>query len=761
MKNLIKKSIIESSVSVLFIFIHIFILILLLGACSSTQQQKDYVKHVNPFIGTGESGNCIPAATSPFGMISWGPNTNFDDYDWYDARPGYKYSSDKIISFSLTHYSGIGCHATRDIPFSFTSKKPLKSPVNDREEYASTFSHSNEYASPGEYGVLLDEGNISVKMTSAERSSIAVVKFDNEEGSVVIAPGNNANGVWDAYLEIDPEEKIIKGYGGTGGFCDAQNTDYPYIVYFVASFDSEIESFGAWENENITTGMKTIKGDSVAAYLTFKLEDNKTLKVKTAISYVSIENAMINLEDEIPEWDYDAVVQKTQNKWNDVLSRIDITSDNPDDYETFYTALYHNCLHPNIFDDVNGEYIGFDDKVHTIEDGHHFYVNFSLWDTYRTSVQLQSMLFPDRMNDMLNSILLSSVQGGGMPVWSLNNTDNGCMNGFSVAPFIANAYAFGANDIPLEALKNKLVASGTEYFPIKDSRGWSQIEEYKNLGYVPHPYDKSVSKTAEYSIADYSIAQICKFAGDSANHQYFLDRSNSIFNLINPELGYLQKKSSDGLFVKPFDITDTEGFDEGNTAHYTFGIPHATAKLVDRIGGADSTNKKLDQFFSTIYTKGWNIAEPHYWLGNEPCFATPFVYNYTGESYESQRIIKEITALFTTGAEGLSGDDDAGAMSAYYMFGTMGLYPYIPGTGGFLITGPVFEKIKIKLGDGNSIELNAPEAGHNLPYIGSLAVNGQPWNSAWINWGDLEQGAILEFQMQNEPCKTWEDIKGN
>lgn len=716
------------------------------------------VEYVNPFIGTGSSGNCVPAATSPFGMISWGPNTVFDDYAWYDARPGYKYNSDEIISFSLTHYSGIGCHATRDIPFTFTDRKPVKSPVTDREAYASTFSKSTEYASPGEYGVLLDEGNISVKMASAERSSIAVLQFDKAEGSVIIAPGNNANGVWDAFLEIDTENRLIKGYGGTGGFCDTPNTEHSYTVYFVAQFDADITDYGMWKNDILIDSKVAIQGDSIAAYMTFALSESPTLKIKTAISYVSIENAMLNLESEIPAWEYSAVLLSTRQKWNDVLSRIEITSSNPDDYEVFYTALYHNCLHPNIFEDVNCEYIGFDDEIHKVQEGRHFYVNFSLWDTYRTSAALQAMLFPDRMSDMLHAILHSSIQGEGMPVWTLNNTDNGCMGGFSAAPFVASAYAFGSRDIELETIKNRLIASALEYIPIKDSRGWSQIDEYKALGYVPHPFDRSVSKTAEYSIADYSIAQLCKASGDLANYRYFLDRSKSIFNLISPVNGSLQKKDANGHFVEPFDIAETIGFEEGNTAHYTFGVPH-TPVLVEMLGGSTQTNEKLDKFFSTIYTDGWNTRKPHYWLGNEPCFSSPFVYNYTGRSWESQRLMKEFASFFTPNSEGLPGDDDAGAMSAYYMFGAMGIYPYIPGKGGFVITGPMFDHVTINLNNGKRINIEARNASLANPYIGKMTLNGQEWQSAWMDWELLEKGADLQFEMQDKPNTEWGAIK--
>lgn len=728
-----------------------------LYSCQLQQkEEKDFIQYVNPFIGTGESGNTTPAASAPFGMISWGPNTNFNDYDYYDARPGYKYEKDSIISFSLTHYNGIGCHAKRDIPFSFTSKQPILSPVFDRGAYASAFAKENEFAAPGEYQVLLDEGNIDISMTSAERSSLAIVRFEKKMGHVIIAPGNNANGVTNAFLEVDPGKNMIKGYATTGGFCDHPNTDFPYTIFFVSVFDKEMDDYGIWEGENRLEKTTSANGDTIAAYISFTTDEDKELKIKTAISYVSMDNAILNLQHEIPQWDYDAVKTNTQNKWNDLLSKIEISSSNPGDYEVFYTAFYRNGHHPNIFEDVNGEYIGFDDQIHKVEEGRHFYVNFSLWDTYRTSVQLQSMLFPERMNDMLHSMLLSARQGGGgLPVWSLNNTDNGCMNGYSGAPFIANALAFGSENVDVQALKNQLVLTAMEEIPIKDSRGWEHNQEYRQMGYVPHPISKSVSKTIEYSIADYAIALVCKAAGDSANYKYFLDRSHAVFNLYNPSNGYLQKKDASGKFIEPFELTDTEGFDEGNTAHYTFGIPHATNKLIDLMGGNEKANAKLDQFFSIIYTTGWNIAEPHYWLGNEPCFGTPFVYNFTGQNWKSQKQIKDIVSMFKTGHEGLPGDEDAGAMSAYYIFGAVGIYPYIPGTGGFLITGPVFEKVKIKLGNGNILQMNAPNAGWDKPYIRSVKVNGKNRDSAWIEWDLLQQGSSLEFDMDQNPHKDW------
>jgi len=412
-------------------------------------------------------------------------------------------------------------------------------------------------------------------------------------------------------------------------------------------------------------------------------------------------------------------------------------------------------LQPSIFEDINGEYIGFDDKVHKIDTDRHKYANFSLWDTYRTTVQLQAMLFPKRTSDMVHSMLLDAEQakGGGLPVWSMANTDNGCMNGYSGSPFIANAYAFGARDFDLQKAKDKMVETALEYHPIKDSRGWDGLDEYIEYGYIPHESfpDKSVSMTVEYSIADYAIAQICSAAGDMENYQKFLKRSENIFNLYNEETNFLQPRSRYGNWIKNFYPRNTMGFDEGNSHHYSWNIPHHTHRMIQKNNQQISTEKRLDRFMSKILTREWHIEDPYFWLGNEPCFGVPFIYNFLDKPEKTKAAIDRILKNFGDDFEGLVGDDDAGALSAYYIFSTLGFYPYTPGKGDLVAFGPQFSKVEMAIGNQSfKIRMNEnpnPDNARNIV----LKVNGKVRKNLVINIEDLnDNNPVIDFFIDND-----------
>jgi len=367
-----------------------------------------------------------------------------------------------------------------------------------------------------------------------------------------------------------------------------------------------------------------------------------------------------------------------------------------DEKTVFYTALYHNMLQPSVFQDVNGQYIGFNDSILVAPENRNVYTNFSLWDTYRTSVQLQTILFPDRVSDMVNSLLLFTQQShGGLPVWTLNNIDNGVMNGYSAFPFIANAYAFGARHFDLTLAVNLMKRAAEEELPIKDGRGWEELALYKQYGYLPADLVPrySVSKNIEYSIADYSLAQLCLAAGDSDGYNQYLERSKNVFNNLHPVSGYFQPRNADGTWNEPFDPKSSFGFNEGNAAQYNLSIAHHLSEFSARVSN-EVIERKLDSLTSKTLTHGWHIREPYYWLGNEPVFGVNYLYNLLGKQEKNEPVNQKIMSHFKSTPDGLAGNDDAGALSSLFVWTALGKYPLIAGKNTLVMSKPLFQKVK-------------------------------------------------------------------
>ena len=709
---------------------------------------------VDPFIGTGKAGNCYPGAQAPFGMISWSPENVFPAYDDPYARPGYKYGQDSINGFAVTHIDGVGCPAAHDLPF-MPALGPLEgSPVNDRRIYASRFRHENECASPGYYSVMLDDIRTEVALTVSERSGVASFTFpSSREAHVVFRPTNNANGIADGSFVIERHSPRMTGWIVSGGFCSGSPLASPYRLYFVAEFNRLYSASGIWEGEVRVPGGRRAYGKATAAYFTFDCRAKRNLMMRIGLSYVSVKNAMRNLRSEIPRWDFEGTRTRAERAWNDILGKITVKG-SPGDRKVFTTALYHNMLQPSIFDDVNGEYTGFDDRIHTVPPAHHKYVNFSLWDTYRTTAQIQALLVPEKASDMASSLLLDALQGapGGFPIWGFYNRETWIMNGYSALPFLSNLIAFGARDVDLPSLKRMMIRAADSLYP----RGAKYIRQ----GYVPDTASKwnyCVSMTIEYSIDDFAASRVCAALGDSAGYRRLAARSQNVFNLFNPQTKYLQRKTESGSWVVPFDASAEEGFNEGNSAQYTWSIPHNVARLVDSLGGPKAAGERLDGFFSQILIDGWNTTQPYYWMGNEPCFGAPFLYNWTGTPWKSQELVKRIARSYDATPDGLPGDDDVGAMSAMYLFMSLGLYPSIPGVGGFVVTGPAFPEVTMRLAGGRTVHMVAENADSLHPYVSAMRIDGAPYRSTWLPLSLLKPGGTTElrFDMAARPDTAW------
>jgi predicted alpha-1,2-mannosidase len=688
--------------------------------------------YVNLFIGTLDVGNTVPAATAPFGMISCGPDNVFDEVlDEYTSRAGYNYKKDSIRQFSMTHVSGWGCHGALDIPVMPTTKTPGISPVYNHRAYASMFSHDNESAEPGYYQVFLDDYNTNVQITASDRSAILLLDYpEGEDAHMIFALTNAANGITGAELMIDADNNQVTGWATSGGFCWRDPSEYDYTTYFVARFNTPIVGKGIWDNENKVEDQANALGDSIGGWISFGDTGKKMVEMRIAISFVSIDNAIENLEYELDNKTFAQVRQETSQKWNDLLSKIELNTDNYDLKVMGYSALYNNLLHPNIFNDVNGQYRGFNDSIYIMPRGKNKYVNFSTWDTYRNTAYLQGLLVPDRAADMIESLYLDANQGNpaGLTIWGYFNNETWVMNGHGSIPLIANMYAMGARDIDLTKIKNEMIHTADNKYRNGD--------QYIRFGYVPDrpaPHNYSVSQTLEYSIGDFGLAQMCLADGDMENYERFMARSQSVFNLFNEDIGYLQRKDSLGNWVFPFNRAEENGFNEGNSAQYTWNIPHMMDELVVRIGGPEKAIERLDEFTSVIITEGWPVDQPHYWPGNEPGFVVPFVYTYAGAHEKTQELIRYVSSnIFRNAPDGMPGDDDLGATTAMNLFFTLGMYPLKPGVPEFCLTGVLYDSVTIRLDNGSEIHITS-KGNPWTSSIKSIKVNGEPLDEPFLN----------------------------
>jgi predicted alpha-1,2-mannosidase len=526
------------------------------------------------------------------------------------------------------------------------------------------------------------------------------------------------------------------------------------------------------------TQVASTTGLNSGAYVSFNTQKQSQVRMKVAISYVSTADAWANLAAEDRGWDVGAVADSTRNQWSQLLNRIRIGGGTHDQQVEFYTAMYHALVEPSIFSDVNGDYLGFDDKVHRTARGQVQYANFSGWDVYRSEIPLLAMLVPEQTSQMMTSLLNDQQQGGWFPKWGFANDYTDVMNGDAADAMIAEAYAFGAKDFDLKGALAAMIKGATTVPTTSQlGQGWyterPQLSDYQSLGYVPNtqqsslsPVDNGASQTLEYATADFGIAQVAKTLGDSTTYQTFLARSQNWTNVFNTDAGYVEPRDGTGQFPAG-DPTTTgmgsfgqSGFQEGNAAQYTWMIPQNFAGLISALGGDAAANARLDNFFQYLQA-GPDL--PYEWAGNEPAFATPWLYDYTGAPYKTQAIVhKLLTSVYANDPGGEPGNDDLGAMSSWYIWSSIGLYPTTPGTPVLALGAPIFPRVQITQADGRQVALSAPGATTST-YVDSLRVNGKPWTAAWLPSTMVtgstgyrpEAPTQLSFTMSATPNTSW------
>ncbi|MFL6257748.1 MAG: GH92 family glycosyl hydrolase [Pyrinomonadaceae bacterium] len=739
-------------------------------------QPFDATRQVDPFVGTANSplpdylggnasGNTFPGATLPFGMVQFSPDT--ENGFGTEDRGSYIHRDTAIRAFSLTHLSGPGCPVFGDVPFMPFAGRVEQSPATAPAGYIAKFSHDREHASPGFYEVALESG-VRVRLTATTRTGFALFDFPRGTPATLLAGvGRNASGVQEAEWRAEGDRRM-SGMVASGAFCGTRNR---YVLYFAAEFDRAFDSFGSWDGDRVTAGVSPARGGKqTGGYVTFDNASGGTVRMKVGVSYVSVEKARANLRAENSGWNFDAVRARAQARWNEALGRIQVRGGTEAETKVFYTALYHTLLHPTTFGDADGEYLGFDDRVHKTQ-GHTQYTNFSGWDIYRSESPLIAWLFPEEASRMAQSLVNDAEQGGGgLPKWPVANDESGAMYGDPAVPIIASTWAFGARDFDTRAALKVMLRGATDpevkskTYPVRPG-----LADFLKYGYIPMEQKGlrgSPSVALEYEIADFSLAQFARAQGDEKTAAEMMRRAQLWTRLFDPETRYIRGRWADGSWLPGFDFKamlykpelawrpeSHKSYVEGNAAQYTWMIPHNLRAVVERIGGNEAVVKRLDSFFTELNA---GPDRPYFFIGNEPVFPVPWVYNYAGQPWKTQATTRRVlTELFTPDPGGIPGNDDLGATSSWIVFAAVGLYPIIPGVGGFSVNSPVFPEIDIRLKGGRVLSIKGRGAGAQSPYVQSLSLNGRPYERTWIPYESIARGGTLDFTLGPEPNRRW------
>jgi predicted alpha-1,2-mannosidase len=699
----------------------IFYILYLFFSVAYSQQLSEIV---DTRIGTkGESLACgysIIGATYPFGMVQFTPS-------FFSPQKG----------FVVTQLSGAGCSNMGNFPVVPLAGNLEISPndMNSLEPFTDINNSSAGYLS------VNSKKDITSRLTVTKRAAIAQFEFkESDNGTIIIGSGVNSSNekyIKNSFVNIT-SNSTCEGFTEGGEFC---GTETPYKVYFAAEFDRPANELGTWSGNELTQSL-TNQDQNSGAFFTFSTDKNKEVNYRIAISFVSIENAKENLKSENLNTSFDDYLINTQKVWNKHLGKIKISTTNKDKKVQFYTNFYHSLIHPNIVSDVNGDYMGADFKVYNNSNGKEHYSSFSVWDTYRTQAQLLAMLFPKESSEMMQSLVNFAEQAGGYGRWILANIETGIMQGDPTPILISNSFAFGAKDFDLKKAYKYMYKGAME--PRVNSQKQEirpYLTEYINNGHT------FASMMLEYTSSDFAIGQFALQALNKKNDaKLFVDRSQNWNNIYNPKIKWLNSKYPNNIWK---DIT--HDWREGSYKNYFWMVPYNLKGLINKIGGNEFAEKRLDTLFTRLdakYEDDWFAA------GNEPDFQVPWTYNWISKPNKtSQTISRILNEQYNSSVSGLPGNDDLGTMGAWYVFASIGLYPMIPGVGGFSINIPAFENISIDLPNNNFLKIN--KTGPDNFFVKSLSFNDTFHNSTWINWNKISKGGVLSFEITNNNQSNW------
>lgn len=716
------------------------------------------VDYADPFIGTTNYGATNPGAIVPWGMVSVVPfnaagkqNKLDKDSQWFSTP--YEYNNTYFTGFSHVNLSGVGCPDLGSLLLMPTTGEL----ITDHKIYGSSFS--DQKASPGYYSAEIDRYNILSEVTATQRTGLSRFTFPSGESNILLNLGLGLTNETGGMIKINSSTEV-EGFRMVGDFCYNAGGSRP--VYFVMKVNKKPKELGVWKKnpylgkaESGWSGYsdkvrvykdfhQSIAGDSIGVYLKFDTEQEENIQVKVGVSYVSIENARMNLMEEQPGWDFDRVKSQARKNWNEQLSKIVVEGETEDDKIKFYTALYHVLIHPNVFQDVNGEYMEMEGYNVLKTEGRDRYTVFSLWDTYRTVHPLLSLVYPKKQSDMVKSMLDMYRESGWLPKWELLSKETKTMVGDPAVPVIADTWLRGIRDFDIDLAYEAMYKSATQ---LQNNKLRPGLDIYIDKGYIPVGYDGvwgSLSTTQEYNISDWSLAQIAKALDKKDDYSMFYKRSLSYKKFYDKESKILRPLAEDGSWHEPFDPTFGKNFEavpgyvEGTAWQYTFFVPHDIPGLIKLYGGRKSFSEQLHRAFD----------EDEFSMHNEPDIAYPYLFNYLkGEEKYTQKTVREcIEKYFTTTPGGIPGNDDTGTLSAWLVFSMMGIYPDSPAKMDYALTTPVFDKVTIELDNEyyKGSEISIEKSGEDI-YFREVLWNGKKHKDFFFSHEKLVEGGTLQF----------------
>jgi predicted alpha-1,2-mannosidase len=734
--------------------------ILSLNSCTDPAKIKDYSAYVNPFIGTGGHGHTFPGAVTPYGMIQPSPDTRIDGWD---ACSGYHYDDSGINGFSHTHLSGTGCADYGDVLIMPTVGKQhylTTGPKAQRLPYASAFSHQNETAEPGYYSVFLDTYRVKAELTATKRGAIHRYTFpESSEAGFIVDLDYSLQRQTNEEMEIEViSDTEIRGRKKT--------------VYW--AFDQYINFYARFSKPFtctlITDSVTTDSGKRLPvckALLQFATGKDEQVLVKVGVSAVDMEGAKKNVMSEIPQWDFDAIRANAREAWNNYLAKIDITTDSEEDKAIFYTALYHTAISPNLFTDADGRYLGMDLQPHQGDTLNPVYTVFSLWDTFRALHPLMTIIDPERNNQFIRSLILKAKEGGVYPMWELAGNYTGTMIGYHAVSVIVDAYMKGYRDFDVEEAYEACLrvaeydTAGIKCPPLVLPQLMPRSKYYKNtIGYIPCDREyESVAKALEYAYNDWCISIFAQAMNDFGNREKYERLSNAYEFYFDNATRFMRGLNSKGEWNTPFNPRGSshrnDDYCEGTAWQWTWFVPHDIEGLIKLMGGEAAFTEKLDSLFTADSGLEGDIVSSditgligQYAHGNEPSHHVIHLYNYAGQPWKTQALIDSVyRSQYANAPDGLSGNEDCGQMSAWYVMNAMGFYQVCPGNPVYSIGRPLFDKAVIGLPGEKKFTIVVKNNSVHNKYIESVLLNGKVLQTPFFTHRDLASGGTLEIRM--------------
>jgi predicted alpha-1,2-mannosidase len=727
------------------------------ASVAKTTEPGDLLGLVNIFWGTGGHGHTYPGATVPFGMVQLSPDTYNDDWDWCS---GYHNSDDTIMGFSHTHLSGTGCGDLLDFLVAPRTGEVRLEP-GDRKQpgtgYRSSFSHADEKAHPGYYSVLLKDTGIHAELTATEHTGLHRYTFPESGTSHIVldlthAYGKSPDNIAWCSLEQAGQKTLLAGHATNAWGPGRQ-------MYIALEFSRPFDRVDFYQDDKLVESSGALRGKNLKAVVHYKTHAGEQILIKAGLSGVSTDGARRNLAAEIPGWEFGQVQHAAEERWRRELAKIRVETASENDKRVFYSAFYHTMVGPTLFDDVDGQYMGMDGKVHQLAKGERNYTTFSLWDTYRANHPLFTLVHADRVPDMVNSLIrMAEHSPAGMPVWPLQGKETGTMTGYHSAAVIAEACAKGFTGIDYKAA---YVAMKKRAF-VDDYRG---LQWYRKLGYIPCDLEEeSVSKTLEYDYDDWAVAHVADHLGETADANLLRKRSRNYRNYWDASTGFLRAKFENGSWATPFDPIEMghaknwRDYTESNAWQTTFGIQHDVTGYIDLLGGDKAFIPKLDSLFDQPSTLPADAPPDiagmvgQYAHGNEPSHHIAYLYSYAGRPDKTaQRVHMLTTTMYSNNPDGMAGNEDCGQMSAWYVLSAIGFYAVDPVSTHYVFGSPLFDRVTLELAHSRTLVFEAKRQSPASVYIETVEFNGKPHSYAWFAHADVAGGGRFVFRLTDKP----------